>query len=216
MKSLKIVASYLIILTLTFSGLIVQDAKAEIKKARNYVFDTVHTTIEDQAVAAKYIVDGVVQSSEVVAQKGDVPEHYLVKIKVNEWIKGESAWTKAGNSKGLFVAKIWTATKSAFSFSPGDDVISAFHGESKIGFTTPIAAGEGLYKAEKTAGGQGSDGGKVAARVFINKNKNFGLTRNFKTRQTINSLDKSLIERLDDGNVTKDDLKDAFRQLVKE
>lgn len=173
------------------------------KIERKFVFDSVQTDLKDQADAAGYIFHGVVTNVETKTEN-DV-EFNEVTFKVNKWIKGNTG-------SNTFVAKIWTATNTAFTFEEGEEDIVAFYPESDKGLTTPIGVGDGKYRVS-------SEGFIFRKKVAINKLRNIGITKNLKTGERIPLTDKNLLKRLEDsaseGNpVSCNDLISAFEDLV--
>lgn len=179
------------------------------KLQKHFVFDTIPTDLSDQAEMSDRIIHGIVTDKKHKKNSKNIG-YYEISIKVIEWIKPST------NTDKSLTIKIWDATSSSFSFNVGEEVIAAFHPDSELGFTTPVAIGQGLYKisSQNTNGNLNS-----RYKTALNIQKNIGLARNLKTKKYINLRDSSLLKRIEEKSnsgeaISADDLKAAFKDLV--
>lgn len=189
-----------------------QEKNNIVKVNKHFVFDTIPTDLEEQAKSADRILHGVVIGKKFKKDPKSKVNYYQVMIKVKEWIK-----PKKRQDKNITI-KIWDATANSFSFNVGEEVVVAFHPNSKMGFTTPISVGEGLYKIKRLQSNT-SDGGLIFEKVAVNRNNNLGLTSNIKSKKKISLKDKDLLKRIEDLSragkpISCEDLKAAFRELA--
>lgn len=159
---------------------VLENGETKPKLERHFVFEAIPLNLEEIIAASDRIFAGYLVKSEVI-DKDPESELPVVKytFKISEGIKG--------SNKDRITFKQWLPTARGEGYERGRKYILFLYPDSSLGVTSPVGlSNQGQFYVE-------SKGFIRKKEIVRNKLNNKGLSKNLKTRKTINIANDKFI-----------------------